>query len=163
VIDEGSRQPASNLAGDAIRMRATAHSVGPALLVARDKTEIAIEQSAAPLVDERGRLRGAIIVLRDITGRRQLQEQLSEARKMDAVGRLADAVAGDFNNVLTVINGYTDLLRAQLPPAGPLRRSGAPDPGPADRFSLAAGFAFLRRRNIFGRISDHGRFLSWRS
>ncbi|HVN04558.1 MAG TPA: response regulator [Bryobacteraceae bacterium] len=122
VIDESRRQPAGNPARDAIRARTTAHNTGHVLLVARDNTEIAIEQSAAPLLDERGRLQGAILVFRDITGRRQLEEQLSHARKMDAVGRLAGGVAGDFNNVLTVINGYSDMLRAQIPPASPLRR-----------------------------------------
>jgi two-component system, cell cycle sensor histidine kinase and response regulator CckA len=122
VIEEGSRAPAGSPARDAIRTRATAHNVGQVLLIARDKTEIAIEQSAAPLCDELGRLQGAILVFRDITGRRQLEEQLSHARKMDAVGRLAGGVAGDFNNVLTVITGYSDLLRAQIPAASPLRR-----------------------------------------
>ena len=122
VIEEGSREPAGSPARDAIRARTTFHNTGPVLLIARDKTEIAIEQSAAPLFDERGRLQGAILVFRDITGRRQLEEQLSHARKMDAVGRLAGGVAGDFNNVLTVITGYSDLLRAQIPAASPLRR-----------------------------------------
>jgi hypothetical protein len=122
VIEEGTRAPAGSPARDAIRTRAAAHNTGHVLLIARDKTEIAIEQSAAPLCDELGRLRGAILVFRDITGRRQLEEQLSHARKMDAVGRLAGGVAGDFNNVLTVITGYSDLLRAQIPAASPLRR-----------------------------------------
>jgi two-component system cell cycle sensor histidine kinase/response regulator CckA len=122
VIEEGSRERAGSPARDAIRSRSTAHNVGQVLLIARDKTEIAIEQSAAPLCDEQGRLQGAILVFRDITGRRQLEEQLSHARKMDAVGRLAGGVAGDFNNVLTVITGYSDLLRAQIPGASPLRR-----------------------------------------
>ena len=122
VIEESSREPAGSLARDAIRARTTAHNLGPVLLIARDKTEIAIEQSAAPLCDEHGRLQGAILVFRDITGRRQLEEQLSHARKMDAVGRLAGGVAGDFNNVLTVITGYSDLLRAQIPAGSPLRR-----------------------------------------
>ena len=122
VIDEASREPANSPARAAIQSRTTAHNAGQVLLIARDKTEIAIEQSAAPLCDERGRLQGAILVFRDITGRRQLEEQLSHARKMDAVGRLAGGVAGDFNNVLTVITGYSDLLRAQIPGASPLRR-----------------------------------------
>jgi two-component system cell cycle sensor histidine kinase/response regulator CckA len=122
VIEEGSREPAGSPARHAIRARATSHSIGQVVLIARDRTEISIEQSAAPLCDELGRLRGAILVFRDITGRRQLEEQLSHARKMDAVGRLAGGVAGDFNNVLTVIAGYSDLLRAQIPGASPLRQ-----------------------------------------
>ena len=122
VIEESSREPAGSPARDAIQVRASVHNTGPVLLIARDKTEIPIEQNAAPLTDERGRLQGAIIVFRDITSRRQLEEQLSHARKMDAVGRLAGGVAGDFNNVLTVINGYSELLRANIPSGGPLRR-----------------------------------------
>jgi len=122
VIEEGSREPAGSLVGQALRDGATAHGAGQVLLIARDKTEIPIEQSAAPLHDERGRLRGAILIFRDITSRRQLEEQLSHARKMDAVGRLAGGVAGDFNNVLTVIAGYSELLRSQVPASSPQRR-----------------------------------------
>jgi len=122
VIEETSREPAASPVRDAMREGWTAHSASHVLLITKDKTEIAIEQSAAPLRDERGRLRGAVLVFRDITGRRQLEEQLSHARRMDAVGRLAGGVAGDFNNVLTVITGYSELLRSQTPATSPLRR-----------------------------------------
>jgi PAS domain S-box-containing protein len=60
-------------------------------------------------------------LVHDMSGRKQLEEQLRQAQKMEAVGRLAGGVAHDFNNLLSVITGYCDLLLRPLAPEAPGR------------------------------------------
>ncbi len=62
-------------------------------------------------------------VLHDITDQKRLEEQLRQAQKMEAVGRLAGGVAHDFNNLLMVIQGHTSLLSERLQEGSSERRS----------------------------------------
>jgi len=83
-----------------------------------------------PIIDETGHIIGLTLFLTDITERKRaeeererLQSQLLQAQKMESVGRLAGGVAHDFNNMLSVIIGYSELGMNQLSSADPLYTS----------------------------------------
>jgi PAS domain S-box-containing protein len=82
----------------------------------KDGTLINISLTVSPIKDEQGRIVGASKIARDITDLKVAEEQLRQAQKMEAVGRLAGGVAHDFNNLLTSILGFVDMALAQIEP-----------------------------------------------
>jgi len=88
----------------------------------KDGSLVDVVLSVAPVLDVHGRPLGAMGVMADITQRKQLELQLRQAQKMDAIGQLAGGVAHDFNNLLTVIGGRSSLLLDKMRPDDPARR-----------------------------------------
>jgi two-component system cell cycle sensor histidine kinase/response regulator CckA len=78
-------------------------------LVAKDGRRIQVE-IASRLIIEDGVPVGTEAICRDISERKQLEEQLRQGQRLEAIGRLAGGVAHDFNNLLTVISGYAEVL-----------------------------------------------------
>ena len=90
-------------------------SVGERHYRRRDGKPLAVEIEAVR-IEESGRLL-VLFVVHDLADRHSLEEQLRQAQKMEAIGRLAGGVAHDFNNLLTAILGYADLLLDSDPSA----------------------------------------------
>jgi len=88
----------------------------------KDGRRVVLETSGAPVFDEDGNLMGYRGVDRDISDRKQaeekktkLQNQLQQARKIEAIGTLAGGIAHQFNNALSVITGNVDMLELDFP------------------------------------------------
>jgi len=124
----------------------------PAVLLRPDGSEREIELDVTRFAPDR-----RVHIIRDVTERRLLEEQLRIAQKMEALGRLAGGVAHDFNNVLTAISGYADLLRDRVADAE-MRAEVDEIRGAADRASALTRqlLAFSRRQVLQPRILDVG-------
>ena len=80
------------------------------------------EAVISPVRNSAGKVVNFVVVNRDVTSELLLEEQLRQSQKMEAVGRMAGGTAHDFNNILTAILGYCDLLLSRLREDDPIRR-----------------------------------------
>ena len=114
------------------------------------------EASISPVKDEAGEIVNYVAVKRDITNEIKLERQFLQAQKMEVVGRLAGGVAHDFNNMLGVILGYTEMALAKVDVSLPLH---------ADLLEVQASalrtadltrqlLAFARKQTVLPRMLD---------
>ena len=82
--------------------------------IGKGNRDIWVRVHVSPVRDAPGIPQLAVCLVEDISEHELLEEQLRQASKMEALGRLAGGVAHDFNNMLTVVNGYADLLALAL-------------------------------------------------
>ncbi len=80
----------------------------------RDRQPVDIEGIFLPHIDEAGQVLGCFVAARDVTEKKQLEAELRQSQKMEAVGRLTGGIAHDFNNLLAVIVGNMQLLARGL-------------------------------------------------
>ncbi len=111
---------------------------------------------SAPVLDGNGRLDGAVVVNLDVSDRTALEDQLAQAQKMETVGRLAGGVAHDFNNMLNVILGYSEIALEQVAIEHPLHQAlhGIQQAAQRSADLTRQLLAFARKQTIAPRIID---------
>jgi len=82
--------------------------------VTKDGRHLNISLTVSPIHDAQGTIVGASAIGRDITAHKRAEDQLRQAQKMEAIGRLAGGVAHDFNNILGIITACIELLESRI-------------------------------------------------
>ncbi len=107
IFNEETRAVVENPVDKVRRLGTVVGLANHTFLVARDGTEVCIDDSGAPIRDSSGNMIGVVLVFRDITERRMSEGALMRAEKLAAAGRLAATVAHEVNNPL---EGLTNLV-----------------------------------------------------
>ncbi len=122
----------------------------------QDNKPITISLILNPIKDKDGKPVVVIAVSDDISEKKELEFQLQQSQKMEAIGQLAGGIAHDFNNLLTVIEGYTDLLLKDADQNNPKTNHIRQIKKASDRASSLTGqlLAFSRRQILQPKLLD---------
>ena len=116
----------------------------------------------ARVVTGDGEVVGVVAIARDLSERDRLENELRQAQKMEAVGKLATGIAHDFNNLITVLIGYSEELLEQAPEGTPVHHAATSVRRVADRASGLTRqlLAFSRRQGQVSRATDLNRIIT---
>ncbi len=110
IVNEETHEQVEDPAAKALRLGATVELANHTVLIARNGREIPIDNSGAPIIDDRGETTGAVLVFRDMTRRYRLDEELREAQlalarvgRLTAMGELTASIAHEVNQPLAAI------------------------------------------------------------
>jgi PAS domain S-box-containing protein len=126
----------------------------------KDGSEFPAEASLIPLGC--GQETVVTCIIRDVTARKLLEEQLAQSQRLEALGRLAGGVAHDFNNLLTIIGGYGQMALESVKAGHPLRQNVEPIVEAANQASALTRqlLTFSRRQIVKPRVIDLNRLIA---
>ena len=122
VVEEKTRIPSADPVRMIIEKDKPVDFEKTMVLVARDGTERSIALSGSPIRDKDRAVHGVVIVFRDITEKRKMEEELLKVRKLESVGTLAGGIAHDFNNLLAIILGNISLAKMLAEPSNKIHK-----------------------------------------
>ena len=111
IFNRSTGEPSPSLAVEALRRNAVVESGAGVAIIFPDGIERLVSLRAAPILDHEGKVNGTVVVLRDITEKEKMAEELLRASKLQSIGVLAGGLAHDFNNMLTAVTGNLSLIR----------------------------------------------------
>lgn len=111
IINEHTRKPMNCPVTEALRENRIVELMNHTLLISRAGEEVAIADSAAPIVTRDGKCLGVVLVFRDVRDEKKMQQEHLRSDKLAAVGVLAGGIAHDFNNLLMGLQGSLDLIK----------------------------------------------------
>lgn len=116
IVDADTNQPAPDPVKQVLTTGLVIDIPHQLLLISRTGSHHNIEKSAAPIRDSSSRIRGVVVVFRDVTERQAFEAEQEKLRKLEAVGVLAGGIAHDFNNLLTGLFGNLEMAKMFLEP-----------------------------------------------
>ena len=116
IINEHTRKRCDNPVAKVLETGQIIGLANNTVLISRDGTERVIEDSGAPILDQQKRTIGVVLVFRDATEKRRLQDERQKAQRLESIGILAGGIAHDFNNSLTAIIGNISLAKFYAKP-----------------------------------------------
>ena len=89
------------------------------VLKRKDGQKVVVLETTTAVRNDKGDIIAYEGIMRDVTDKKQLEQQLFQSQKMESIGLLAGGIAHDFNNIMTAINGYADMILMDMKPGNP--------------------------------------------
>ncbi len=110
LVDQATRQNQVSPVEEVIKSGQIVLLRNNIMLAARNGTERLVSDSCAPIRDQQSKIIGVVLVFRDITEQKRVEEEFQKTSQLEALGVLAGGIAHDFNNLLAGILGFLDLI-----------------------------------------------------